>query len=256
MSNLVLFKKGPDTVAYVTLNRPEKRNALNIAMLRALSDAFEAANRGVATRVIVLRGNGPVFCAGLDLEEALDRTKGHESAEQLARLLETVYYSPKVTIAGVQGAALAGGAGLMAACDLAVAATDSVFGFPEVRRGLVAGLIMTFVRRLLHERHARELLMLGEIINAERAMEIGLVSRCVPTDMLEEQIEMMVHLALQGGPEAVRKTKAWFDEVWHHSLSDDLQRALEIHMDARSSDEAEEGLRAFLEKREPSWKQD
>jgi len=254
MSGLVLFSKGPESVAYVTLNRPENRNALNITMLRALSDAFETANRDEAVRAIVLRGNGPVFCAGLDLEEALDDTKGHESAEQLARLLETVYYSPKVTIAGVHGAALAGGAGLMSACDLAVATTDCVFGFPEVRRGLVAGLIMTFVRRLLHERHARELLMLGEIVKAERAVAIGLVSHCVPIDMLEEQIEMMVYLALQGGPEAVRKTKVWFDEVWHHPLSDDLQRAVEIHMDARGSAEAEEGLRAFLEKREASWR--
>ncbi|HNR32645.1 MAG TPA: enoyl-CoA hydratase-related protein [Candidatus Hydrogenedentes bacterium] len=256
MTELVMLRKGPDTVAEITINRPRKRNALSIPVLRALSDAFEAANHDAALRVIVLRGSGPVFCAGLDLEEAIDSSTGHESAEQLARLLETVYYSPKVTIAAVHGAALAGGAGLMAACDLAVATIDSVFGFPEVRRGLVPGLIMVFVRRLLHERHLREMLLLGEIVSAERAVEIGLVSRCVPTDMFEEQIEMLVHLALQGGPEAVSKTKAWLDEVWHHPLTDDLQRALEIHMDARGSDEAAEGLRAFLEKRQPSWKKE
>jgi methylglutaconyl-CoA hydratase len=242
-----------EAVATIRLNRPDKRNALNIPMLEALCEAVDAAVADPAVRVIVLRGNGKVFCAGLDLAEATDPEQSHQSAQLVARMLETVYCAPKLTIAAVHGAAVAGGAGLMSACDLAVATADTVFGYPEVRRGLVAGLVMTFIRRQLPERHARELLLLGEIIEADRAQEIGLINRAVPTDMLDEQVAIMVDLALKAGPEAIRETKAWLDETWHHPVRDDLAAALGLHVRVRNGTEAAEGMRAFLEKRDPMW---
>ncbi|MFP4500955.1 MAG: enoyl-CoA hydratase/isomerase family protein [Candidatus Hydrogenedentota bacterium] len=242
-----------EAVASIRMNRPDKRNALNIPMLEALCQAVDAAVADPAVRVIVLRGNGKVFCAGLDLAETTDPEQSHHSAQLVVRMLEALYYAPKLTIAAVHGAAVAGGAGLMSACDLAVATADTVFGYPEVRRGLVAGLVMTFIRRQLQERHARELLLLGEIIEADRAQEIGLINRMVPTDMLDEQVALLVDLARKAGPDAIKETKAWLDQVWHHPVCDDLAGALDLHVRVRNGEEAAEGMRAFLEKRGPKW---
>lgn len=254
MSQLIESQTDPRGIVTLRLNRPGKRNALNIPMLEALCEAVEHANEKLDVRVVVLRGNGPAFCAGLDLQEATDPARSYESAQLVARMLQAVYHSPKITLAAVHGAALAGGAGLVGACDLCVATFDSTFGFPEVRRGLVAGLVMTFIRRQLQERHARELLLLGEIVGGERAAEIGLVTRCVPNDMLDEQVEIMIDLALQGAPNAIRMTKEWLDATWHHPAREDIEAALELHVKARTSSEAAEGMQAFLEKRPPNWR--
>jgi methylglutaconyl-CoA hydratase len=252
MTDLVLVEKdGP--VATLWLNRPDKRNALNIPMLEALCAAVDDASADDAIRVIVLRGKGTAFCSGLDLKEAQDPEVSHSSAKLIARMLESIYYSPKVTLAVVQGAAVAGGAGLMSACDVALGAVDAKYGYPEVHRGLVAGLVMTFLRRQLHERHARELLLLGEIIEGERAQEIGLLTRCVPGDMLDEAAELLIENALKGGPQAIKLTKEFFDRLYHRSVREDLQRALDLHVAVRTGGEAQEGMRAFTEKRAPGW---
>ena len=253
MSDLVLTENDGSGVFTIRLNRPEKRNALNIPLLEQLCAAVDAANGDASVRVIVLRGNGPVFCAGLDLKEAGDPANSHHSAELIARMLSAVYYSSKATIAAVHGAALAGGAGLMSCCDLVIATADTQLGYPEVRRGMVAGLVMTFLRRQLHERHARELLITGEIIDAERAVEIGLVNRCVPTDLLDTAVDQAGEKILKGAPGAIARTKRLFDELWHHSAQADFERALELHVEVRNAHEAQEGMKAFLEKRTPSW---
>lgn len=253
MGELVLTENDGSGVFSIRLNRPEKRNALNIPLLEELCAAVDAANGDASVRVIVLRGNGPVFCAGLDLKEAGDPANSHHSAALIARMLSAVYYSSKATIAAVHGAALAGGAGLMSCCDLVIATADTQLGYPEVRRGMVAGLVMTFLRRQLHERHARELLITGEIIEAERAVEIGLVNRCVPTDLLDTAIDQAVEKILKGAPGAIARTKRLFDELWHHSAQADFERALELHVEVRNAHEAQEGMKAFLEKRTPSW---
>jgi methylglutaconyl-CoA hydratase len=253
MSTSVLTENPGDGVFTITLNRPEKRNALNIALLEQLCEAVDAANGDASVRAIVLKGAGPAFCAGLDLKEAGDTANSHRSADLIARMLSSVYYSSKVTIAAVHGAALAGGAGLMSCCDLVIAAADTQIGYPEVRRGMVAGLVMTFLRRQLHERHARELLLTGDIIDADRAMEIGLVNRCVPSDFLDTAVEQAVEKILKGAPGAIARSKRLFDELWHHSAQGDFERALELHVEVRNAHEAQEGMRAFLEKRPPSW---
>ncbi|MBI2421828.1 MAG: enoyl-CoA hydratase/isomerase family protein [Candidatus Hydrogenedentes bacterium] len=253
MSDLVLLEQDARGVVTISLNRPEKRNAMNIPLLEALCTAVAASNEDPAVRVIVIRGNGAAFCAGLDLEEAMDTDRSHRSADLVRLMLETVYASPKVTIAAVHGAAVAGGAGLMSACDIVVGTLDAKFGYPEVRRGLVAGLVMTFVRRQLQERHARELLLLGEMINGERAHEIGLINRAVPTDLLNAEVERLVDTVLKGAPGAIANTKRFYDGLWHCAAEADFDKARALHVEVRNGGEAQEGFKAFLDKRKPHW---
>ncbi len=255
MQRLVLEEKPRPGVSVLTLNRPEKRNALNVPMLEALCEAVKRVSETDGQRVLVIRAAGAVFCAGLDLTEAQNPALKEKSGALVREMLSLVYGCPCVTIAAVHGAALAGGGGLVAACDIVLADMDATFGFPEVQRGLVAGLIMTFLRRQLHERHVRELLLLGEIIGAERAAEMGLITRAVPTDMLDEAVERHIDAIFSGAPGAIRDTKALLDALWHHPLSADLDAAQAIHAQMRVSDEAMEGLAAFSERRHPNWNQ-
>jgi len=251
-ASLVLVSTdGPVTT--VTLNRPDKRNALSIELLDQLLAAVTAAEGKAGQRVLVLRGEGPVFCAGLDLVEAATPERAHRSAELVAANLRTLSATRLITIAAVHGAAVAGGAGLMTACDFAVAAEGTQLGYPEPRRGLVAALVMTFLRRQLRERDVRELLLTGELIEAQRALVIGLVNRVVPPDELPAAVRRVVDAVLQGGPEAVASTKRLMTELWPRSVAADLDQALAFHLHARNSSEASEGLKAFKEKRPPKW---
>lgn len=250
----VLLEEVPQPgVTVLTLNRPEKRNALNIPLLEALCEAVRRVSTMEGQRVLVIRGAGTVFCAGLDLAEARDPALKERSGALVREMLERVYECPCVTIAAVHGAALAGGAGLMAACDLAIGTQNSAYGFPEVHRGLVAGLIMTFLRRQLHERHARELLLLGEVIDAERAREIGLITRAVPENMLDDVLDRHIAMICKGAPGAIRDTKVLLDALWHHPIVADLDAAQEVHARMRGSAEAAEGMAAFVEKRKAHW---
>lgn len=253
MADLVRTELLRDGIHAVVLNRPDKRNALSIALMTELCDTVEALSADDAVRVIVLRGEGPAFCAGLDLVEGADTSKAHESAELVARMLIAVAESPKVVIAAAHGAAVAGGAGLLMACDLAVASGDLRTGFPEVRRGLVAGIVMTLLRRRVLERDARELLLTGALIDAERALDMGLVNRVVTPDTLVPAAELLALDILEGAPGAVARTKALFQSLWPATLRDDIDKALALHKDVRTSPEALEGMRAFAEKRPPAW---
>ena len=240
----------------LTLNRPEKRNALNVALLDELCLAIAAAGKDSTQRVLVLRGSGPVFCAGLDLEEAADPDAAHSSAQLIARTLRLLAESRLVTIAAVHGAAIAGGAGLMSACDLVVATRDTRIGYPEVRRGLVASLVMTFLRRQVREREARELLLLGEHFDAARAFQLGLVNRLVADETeLTTEMERLATAAVQGAPDAIANTKKLLADLWPRTLEKDLEHALAFHLAARHSPEAQEGIAAFREKRPPNWAQ-
>jgi methylglutaconyl-CoA hydratase len=244
---------GPDTTV-LTLNRPEKRNALSVRLLGELVAAVRVADGNPAQRILMIRGEGPVFCAGLDLDEAADAGLAHRSARLVAEALLALSGSRLVTIAVVHGAAVAGGAGLMGACDMAVAATGTRIGYPETRRGLVAGLVMTFLRRQLRERDIREILLTGEMISAERALEIGLVNRVAPTpEAAFAEAGRLAESVRQGGPQAVEATKRLLAGLWHHPVKADLDRALRAHLKARNSPEASEGIAAFHGKRPPKW---
>jgi methylglutaconyl-CoA hydratase len=171
----------------------------------------------------------------------------------VANTLITISQTHLVTVAAVHGAAVAGGAGIMSACDFVVAAERTKIGYPEVRRGLVAGLVMTFLRRQIGERDMRELLLGSELIDAERAREIGLVNRVVAQDDLMTEALKFAESVLQGAPGAVKQTKRLIDELWWRSVKQDVNLALKYHMEARESAEAREGIAAFNEKRKPNW---
>ena len=250
---VVLIEKQSPQITVITLNRPERRNALTVELLTELCAAIKVASDEPQTRVVILRGAGAAFCTGLDLKEAADQTKAHATAEMVANTLIAISQTHLVTIAAVHGAAVAGGAGIMSACDFVVAAERTKIGYPEVRRGLVAGLVMTFLRRQVGERNMRELLLGSELIDAERAKEIGLVNRVVARNDLMTEALKFADSVLQGAPSAVAQTKRLIDELWWHSVKDDVDLALKYHMEARESAEAREGIAAFNERRRPNW---
>jgi methylglutaconyl-CoA hydratase len=251
MPNVLVEEKDRTTI--VTLNRPERRNALTIELMSELADTLDKTSADPQKRLLILRGAGKAFCTGLDLQETTVVEKAHRSAEMVAKTLLAISQTRLITIAQVHGAAVAGGAGLMSACDFVVAAQRTKIGYPETRRGLVAGLVMTFLRRQLRERDLRELLFTGDLISAERAHEIGLVNRVVPPNELENETQKIVAAVLQNAPAALASTKRLIEELWSSSVKEDLETALRHHMEARESAEAKEGIAAFLEKRPPNW---
>lgn len=241
------------SVAKIILNRPEKRNALNISLLEDLFNTISDFNIDNSIRVIIIKGNGPVFCAGLDLTEAADPTKNKYSGELIKLTFSALYNSPHITIAEVHGAAMAGGAGLMCACDFALAASETKFGFPETQRGLVAALVLTFLSRQLDQRTITELLLLGEIIGTDQALEMGLINRVVNEGHLEEAVLSMARQVMKGGPEANTLTKQLIHKLYPSDFEADLAIAHEIHEKVRTSSEAVEGAQAFFDKRQPTW---
>ena len=250
---VVLIEKQTPQIRTIVLNRPERRNALTLDLLNELTAAVKVASDQPEERVLILRGAGAAFCTGLDLREAADHTKAHATAEMVARTLVTLSQTRLITIAAVHGAAVAGGAGIMSACDFVVAAERTKIGYPEVRRGLVAGLVMTFLRRQVGERNMRELLLGSELIDAERAKEIGLVNRVVAKDDLMNEAQKFAQSVLQAAPGALTQTKRLIEELWWRSVQDDVDLALKYHLQARESSEAREGIAAFNEKRPPTW---
>jgi methylglutaconyl-CoA hydratase len=250
---VVVVERQSPRITVVTLNRPERRNALTLELMTELCTAINVTSDEPEQRVLILRGAGAAFCTGLDLKEAADTTKAHVTAEMVAKTLIAISQTRLVTVAVVHGAAVAGGAGIMSACDFVVAAEGTKIGYPEVRRGLVAGLVMTFLRRQLGERNMRELLFTGELIDAARAKEVGLVNRVVAPDDMMNEAKKFAASVLQGAPGALAQTKRLVEELWWHSVKGDVDLALKYHMQARESDEAREGIAAFNEKRKPNW---
>ncbi|MEY2600963.1 MAG: methylglutaconyl-CoA hydratase [Verrucomicrobiota bacterium] len=250
---VVLIEKQSPQITIVTLNRPERRNSLTIELLNELIAAIKVASDQADERVLILRGAGAAFCTGLDLKEAADQKKAQATAEMVAKTLVTLAETRLVTIAAVHGAAVAGGAGIMSTCDFVVAAEKTKIGYPEVRRGLVAGLVMTFLRRQIGERNMRELVLGGELIDAHRAREIGLVNRVVAPDQLMIEAQKFADSVLQGAPNAIAQTKRLIEELWSTSVKEDVDLALKHHLQARESAEAREGIAAFNEKRRPNW---
>lgn len=247
-------------VAVITLNRPEKHNAFNADVVARLSDIFETLRTNAQVRIVFLRGAGRSFSAGADLEwmkAAADWTHAdnEEDALGLARMLHRLYDLPQMTVALVHGAAMGGGAGLMAACDIAVAVKDAKIRFSEVRLGLTPATISPFVVRAIGPRHARALFVTGEGFDGEFAHKIGLAQYVV--DSAEELDDMMEHiakLAFDAAPGAVRDAKALVDMVTGEDIDDGLMRKTAHKIaDRRVSDEGREGLAAFLEKRKPFW---
>jgi methylglutaconyl-CoA hydratase len=248
----LLIERTRPGVVELVLNRPERRNALTVALMNELVDAIDRLSVDASCRVLILRGAGPAFCAGLDLREASDPEIAEAGAEAVRRVFVALARTTLITIAAAHGVASAGGAGLIASCDFAVASEGLRIVFPEVRRGLVPALVATVLRKKLKDADLCELFLLAEPIDATRARSMGLIHRVVPEGAVLEEAERLAGLILRGGPQAVRSTKALLAE-FDSSTGDDVRVALEYHIRARVGGEAREGLAAFLEKREPNW---
>lgn len=253
MNDFLLVERVEEGILALTLNRPEKRNALTISLLKALKEAVLSAEKN-KERVIFLKGTGEIFCAGLDLKEAANKEKAEESAVAIADTLKTLATSPVISIAVAKGAAIAGGAGLLAACDLAITTPGCSIGYPETRRGLVAGLVMTFILRQIGEKRARDLLFTGRMINGETALLWGLTTAISSEEEIEKTALDFARQICLGAPEATAQSKALLEKIRPPTIDQDLALALQYHKNARNSKEAYEGIAAFLEKRNPSWK--
>jgi methylglutaconyl-CoA hydratase len=250
---LLLIDASHPRIATLTLNRADRRNALSVDLIEALTRAVQDAASLSGRRAIILRGAGPAFCAGLDFREAQDAGQSHRSAEALAALYRTVCASPLVTIAAAHGAVFGGGAGLIAACDLAVACDDLQLGYREVRRGLVAALVTCLLRRQVAGRRLREIVLLGQTLTATEALAAGLVNRVTSAATLMDEAIRLAETASEGAPGAISRTKRLLDQL--DGLETDFTAALEVHLQAREAAEASEGIAAFFEKRKPRWSQ-
>jgi methylglutaconyl-CoA hydratase len=245
-------------VARVWLNRPDVRNAFDGLMVTELRKVLFDLRTLDAVRVIVLGGRGPAFCAGADLEwmqamAGFSREENLREAQALADLFFTVYESPKPIVARVHGAALGGGCGLVAASDIPVAALGTQFGFTEVRLGIIPAVISPYVVSKIGESAARELFLTGERFEAVKAVEIGLVRQAVPEEDLDQVVEARIGELLQSAPRAVAEAKALIREVAWRRVEDVQRYTVERIADIRISAEAQEGMKAFLEKRKPYW---
>ena len=252
---LVLYERRPPAVV-LTLNRPDRRNALSRPLIAALADAFGRAADDPAVRCVVHAGSS--FCAGMDLAELQESLTAKEEespvwqdALRLATLYERVYASPKPTVAAVNGPAVAGGAGLVSVCDLAVAAPEVKFGYPEVRRGLVAAMVMTHLLRHVGERTARYLLLTGELIGAEEALRAGLVNAVTPAGRLLETALGWARSLAEGGPNALARTKDLLHRFSRQAVG--MEEAAKASAAPRLTEECRQGLEAFFARRPAPW---
>ena len=258
MSEPVLRYENRPPAAVLTLNRPERRNALSRALIAALADAFHRARDDAAARCVIVTGAGPAFCAGMDLAELQETLDAGEQKEivwddalRLAKLFDQIYSLPKPTIAAVNGSAAAGGAGLVTVCDLALAVPDARLGYPEVRRGLVAAMVMPHLLRHVGERTARRLLLTGELIDAAEAVRTGLVNAVAPADRLLDEALTWAKSLADGGPQALATTKVLLHRFSRQALS--VEEAARASAEPRLSEECQHGLRAFFAKKPVPW---
>ncbi|MBN8624222.1 MAG: enoyl-CoA hydratase/isomerase family protein [Planctomycetes bacterium] len=246
--------------AVVTLNRPEKRNALNRALLAELQQTFEDLHLEKRVRAVVLTGAGNVFCAGMDLGEMLETSKQpnaaelwHGDAAAYRDLVEFMLRFPKPIIAAVNGPAIAGGAGLVLACDITVAAQEAAFGLPEPLRGIVAGLVAPLLTFRIGGGQAARLLLGVQTIDAREAHRIGLFHEIVSADSLAERADAIAAQCARCAPPALLQTKRMLNETIGEQMLIQLGAGAAASATARTTEEAREGLAAFLEKREPKW---
>ncbi|MBK6004931.1 enoyl-CoA hydratase/isomerase family protein [Ramlibacter ginsenosidimutans] len=246
-------------VATITLDRPEVRNAFNDELITRLTLAFHELGQRDDVRCIVLAGNGPAFCAGADLNwmkrmATYTRDENIEDASKLARMLEVIYHCPKPTIARVHGDTYAGGTGLVAACDMALAADTAQFCLSEVRLGLIPATISPYVIRAMGARAAHRWFLTAERFDAAEAHRIGFVHEVVPAGELDARLVQVVQALVNAGPEAVKACKKLLHDVAGHEITAGLvRRTVEGIADIRASDEGREGVQSFLGKRKPNW---
>ncbi|NGP53939.1 enoyl-CoA hydratase-related protein [Thioalkalivibrio sp. XN8] len=261
MADNVLLELDRRGIATLTLNRPEVHNAFDAALVQRLTELLVAVKERGAARAVVLTGAGRSFSAGADLNwmramAACTEEENFEDALQLADLMALLNSMPLPTVARVNGHAYGGGVGLLACCDLVLASNEARFALSEVRLGLVPAVISPYVIAAIGERNARRLFLSGEAMNAKLARRVGLVHEIAKPNRLDAALEDQLGMLLRGGPVALRESKQLIATVTGHQLSADdalKRRTAEIIAQLRGSAEGQEGLAAFLEKREPAW---
>jgi methylglutaconyl-CoA hydratase len=258
MTTALISREDRGHVAILTLNRPGKRNALSRAMVAQLRDAVDTLSADQKIRAVVLTGAGTAFCAGMDLKEAAEVEDSPDleretiaTIEEFADLIQRLHTLPKPTIAAVNGDALAGGAGLVSACDFAVAAETARIGYPEVRRGLVPAVVMHDLCQQIGDRRVRELFLAGSLIISAKAQTWGLVNLVTTAEKCLDEAVRAAESLVDCAPSALAATKRLLDEA--RGRPHDLRGAAAVSASVRLSQEAREGIRAFVEKRPPRW---
>lgn len=253
MADELVHREVANGVATITLDSPHNRNALSAQLRRELRGHLSAAAGDEATRVVVLTHTGPVFCAGMDLKESRGAGASDQGVNEFPQILELIWTHPKPVVARLAGPAMAGGVGMVAACDIAVATDEVSFAFTEVRIGVVPAVISVTVLPRLLPRAAAELFLTGERFDATRAAEIGLINSAVPAAELDGEVRRYLDLLALGAPGALAETKAMLRREPAGSMAADFAAMLELSARRFASAEAQEGMRAFAEKRRPSW---
>lgn len=244
-------------IATITLDRPDKRNAISYELIQELLNALaEVANSPAL--VLILTGAGKAFCSGMDLEnlQALIGRSPEQSLEDsklMARLFRTLYDFPKPTIAAVNGAAVAGGTGLATLCDFTVAVPEAKFGYTEVRIGFVPAIVSTFLLRQVGEKIARDLLLTGRLFEADEALRIGLITEMVPAERLLPRAREVAVQLMQNSPTSLLYTKRLLSSAARAELDIQIDTAVRENAAIRSTDDFREGISSFLEKRKPKW---
>lgn len=257
MQTLLYHTEG--RIAYIALNRPEKRNAFSRQLVGELKEAFSSAAADDAVKVIVLRAEGKVFSAGADLDylQSLQQLSYEENLEDsvfLKDLYLQIYRLPKAVIAEVQGHAIAGGCGLAAVCDWVITVPEAKFGYTEVKIGFIPAIVAVFLLRKIGEGRARELLLSGDLITAEKALQIGLVNEVVSPDRLQQRVrELAEHLCTTNSAQAMAKVKQLMVQVAEMPLEEALTHAATQNALARATPDCRRGIAAFLNKQTLSW---
>lgn len=248
-----------NTVATVTMNRPEVHNAFNDEMIQEITGVFKSLGEDDSVRVVVFASNGKSFCAGADLNW-MSRMMEYTYEENvidalgLANMLKTIHDCPKPVIGRVHGAALGGGVGLISACDFAVCVETAIFGLTEVKLGIIPAVISPFVLKKLPPASAQRYFMTAERFSAEEARRNGLIAEVLPTvEAMDECLDKIIQSILANGPEAVAASKVLINEVLGTRWEETLRKVSEMIATRRISSEGQEGMKAFLEKRKPSW---
>jgi len=239
-------------IARITIHRPEKRNALTAEMIADLRESLQHAADDASVRVLLIRGAGPDFCAGLDLSEVLKSAEKEDEALASARNLGDLYIAmrrhPKPIVAAVQGRALGGGAGIATACDLVLAAESAQFGYPEVKLGFIPAIVTTMLRRAVNERLAMELALTGEPASATRAHAMGLINRVFPDAGFESAVERYVTALSAHSATAMRLSKALLYQTDGMSFEESIEAGIQANVQARTTEDFKRGVEQFLKK--------
>src|ERR1700733_5157712 len=244
-------------VATITLNRPEKRNAISFELIDDLLRALDEVSRSEAT-VLIVTGAGKAFCSGMDLDDLkalLGRSpkQNLQDSQTMVQLFRSLYEFPKMTIAAVNGPAIAGGAGLALLCDFTLAVPEAKFGYTEVRIGFVPAIVSTFLLRQVGEKQARDLLLTGRIFGADEAARMGLISDIVPAETLMTRARQLASLLMENSAASLRATKKLLTDHARADLDAQIEAAVRENAAIRSTADFREGISSFLEKRKPVW---